>query len=160
MGANPESQKYKDQLSQLNHRILHLGEEAFVHKAQNEKNQVPVQLLTLKMDRAGHQVKEQEIHEKQLNTTEKQVDKVEMILKNMEMLLQEKVDEQKDQFENSVKSNLLLKELYVENAHLLKALQVTEEKQRGAEKNSLILEEKLRALNKLISKISPASLCV
>ncbi|XP_075420305.1 ninein-like protein isoform X3 [Tenrec ecaudatus] len=157
---NSQSQKYKDQLSQLNHRILHLGEEAFVHKAQNEKNQVPVQLLTLKMDRAGHQVKEQEIHEKQLNTTEKQVDKVEMILKNMEMLLQENVDEQKDQFENSVKSNLLLKELYVENAHLLKALQVTEEKQRGAEKNSLILEEKLRALNKLISKIAPASLCV
>ncbi|XP_075396092.1 uncharacterized protein LOC142435956 [Tenrec ecaudatus] len=37
---NSQSQKYKDQLSQPNHGILHLGEEAFVHKAQNEKNQV------------------------------------------------------------------------------------------------------------------------
>ncbi|XP_045139467.1 ninein-like protein [Echinops telfairi] len=154
------SQKYKDQLSQLNHRILQLGEEAFAHKTQNEKSQVPIHLLTLKMDQTGPQVKEQEIHEKQLNATEKQVDKVEIILKNVEMLLQEKVDELKDQFENSMKSSLLLKELYVENAHLMKALQVTEEKQRGAEKNNLILEEKLRALNKLISQISLASLRV
>lgn len=40
--------------------------------------------------------------------------------------------------------DLLLKELYVENAHLAKALQVTEEKQRGAEKKSRFLEEKVR----------------
>ena len=39
-------------------------------------------------------------------------------------------------FEKSTRSDLLLKELYVENAHLTKALQVTEEKQRGAEKKN------------------------
>lgn len=64
------------------------------------------------------------------------------------------------QFEKNTRSDLLLKELYVENAHLAKALQVTEEKQRGAEKKSRFLEEKVRALNKLLSKIATASLAV
>uniref|UniRef100_G3T9Y3 Ninein-like protein n=1 Tax=Loxodonta africana TaxID=9785 RepID=G3T9Y3_LOXAF len=111
-------------------------------------------------EKPEHESSQQEEHEKQLTATKEQVEEVELILKNVEMLLQEKVDELKDQFEKSTKSDLLLKELYVENAHLMKALQVTEEKQRGAEKNNLILEEKIRALNKLISKIAPASLSV
>ncbi|XP_015980015.2 ninein-like protein isoform X2 [Rousettus aegyptiacus] len=64
------------------------------------------------------------------------------------------------QFEKNTKADLLLKDLYVENAHLIKALQVTEEKQRRAEKKNRILEEKVRALNKLISKITSASLSV
>ncbi|XP_043740969.1 ninein-like protein isoform X3 [Cervus elaphus] len=96
---------------------------------------------------------ELEAHEKQLEATEEQVEEVEMTLKNMEVLLQEK-------FEKSTGSDLLLKELYVENAHLTKALQVTEEKQRGTEKKSRFLEGKVRTLSKLLSKIAEASLAV
>ncbi|XP_043740888.1 ninein-like protein isoform X4 [Cervus elaphus] len=102
----------------------------------------------------------QEAHEKHLKAREERVEEVEMILKNMEVLLQEKVGELKEQFEKSRRSDLLLKELYVENAHLTKALQVTEEKQRGAEKKSRFLEGKVRALSKLLSKIATASLAV
>uniref|UniRef100_A0A8C6BSD3 Ninein-like protein n=1 Tax=Monodon monoceros TaxID=40151 RepID=A0A8C6BSD3_MONMO len=101
-----------------------------------------------------------EAHEKQLKAAEERVEEVEMILKNVEALLQEKVRELKEQFEKNTRSDLLLKELYVENAHLTKALQVTEEKQRGAEKKSRFLEERVRALNKLLSKIASASLSV
>ncbi|XP_014395180.1 PREDICTED: ninein-like protein isoform X1 [Myotis brandtii] len=104
--------------------------------------------------------RQREEHKKQLKDTEEQVEEVEMILKNMEMLLQEKVGELGEQFEKNTKSDLLLKELYVENAHLMKALQVTEEKQRGAEKENRILEEKVRALNKLICRITSASFSV
>ncbi|CAM9142607.1 unnamed protein product [Rangifer tarandus platyrhynchus] len=46
------------------------------------------------------------------------------------------------QFEKNTQSDLLLKELFVENAHLTKALQVTEEKQRGAKKKIPILGRK------------------
>ncbi|KAF6284617.1 ninein like [Rhinolophus ferrumequinum] len=102
----------------------------------------------------------QEEHKKQLKDAEERVEEVEMILKNMEMLLQEKVGELGEQFEKNTKSDLLLKDLYVENAHLMKALQVTEEKQRGAERKNRILEEKVRALNRLISKVTSASLSV
>ncbi|XP_058893567.1 ninein-like protein [Kogia breviceps] len=106
------------------------------------------------------QEEEREAHEKQLKAAEERVEEVEMILKNVEALLQEKVCELKEQFEKNTRSDLLLKELYVENAHLTKALQVTEEKQRGAEKKSRFLEERVRALNKLLSRIASASLSV
>ncbi|XP_008592110.1 PREDICTED: ninein-like protein [Galeopterus variegatus] len=245
---NIQNQKYKDELSQLNHRVLQLGGEASTYQVQSEKNLATIQLLAQRLEGAGwrgpqqsdqiqkldgdlecmnqecqslrlsqselketleesqaqlhratlrlrlaqsqhsqevqylqermdqlvprHHVAElreeagrhleaqQEEYEKQLKGTEEQVEELEMILKNMEVLLQEKVDELKEQLEKNTKSDLLLKELFVENAHLMKALQVTEEKQRGAEKNSRILEEKVRALNKLISKIASASLSV
>uniref|UniRef100_F1SAS0 Ninein-like protein n=2 Tax=Sus scrofa TaxID=9823 RepID=F1SAS0_PIG len=103
---------------------------------------------------------QREAHEKQLKATEERVEEMEMILKNVEVLLQEKVGELKEQFEKNTRSDLLLKELYVENAQLTKALQVTEERQRGAEKKSRFLEEKVRALNKLLSKIASAALSV
>ncbi|XP_042086363.1 ninein-like protein isoform X5 [Ovis aries] len=250
-----QSQKCRDELSQLNHRVLQLGEEASTHQTQSEKDHITVQLLTHRLEEAvlreelqGNQIQKleleldrvtqdrqslrlaqsqlrealeesrdqlygatqrlqlarsqhaqqvrqlreemaqlvpagrvaelqrllegerrgarrlqeeaQEAHEKQLKAAEEQVEEVEMILKNMEVLLQEKVGELKEQFEKNTRSDLLLKELYVENAHLAKALQVTEEKQRGAEKKSRFLEEKVRALNKLLSKIATASLAV
>uniref|UniRef100_G1S0L0 Ninein-like protein n=1 Tax=Nomascus leucogenys TaxID=61853 RepID=G1S0L0_NOMLE len=239
---------YKDQLSQLNVRVLQLGQEASTHQAQNEEHRVTIQLLTesleevvrsrqqqsdqiqklrveleclnqehqslqlprseltqtleesqgqvqgahlrlrqaqaqhlqemgrlvprdrvaelqrllsLQGEQAGRRLDAQrEEHEKQLKATEERVEEAEMMLKNMEMLLQEKVDKLKEQFEKNTKSDLLLKELYVENAHLVRALQATEEKQRGAEKQSRVLEEKVRALNKLVSRIAPAALSV
>ncbi|XP_058142785.1 ninein-like protein isoform X6 [Dasypus novemcinctus] len=266
---NKQSQKYKDELSQLNHRVLQLGGEASAYQAQNEKNQVTIQLLTQSLEHASHKEEEQgkqikklevelermnqecqslrlleaqlqetlaekqdqlhgasmklslaesqhseevhqlqeqieqlvpqdhvnelqlllaeerqqvqqlrrkhsflakeaqerletqkEEHEKHLKATEERVEEVEMFLKNTEMLLQEKVNELKEQFEKNTKSHLLLKDLYVENAHLMKELQVTEEKQKSVEKKNLILEEKIRALNKLINKIASASLSV
>ncbi|PNI39612.1 NINL isoform 2 [Pan troglodytes] len=252
---NRQNQNYKDQLSQLNVRVLQLGQEASTHQAQNEEHRVTIQMLTqsleevvcsgqqqsdqiqklrveleclnqehqslqlpwseltqtleesqdqvqgahlrLRQAQAQHlqevrQLQEQmgrlvpqdrvaelqrllslqgeqarrcldaqrEEHEKQLKATEERVEEAEMILKNMEMLLQEKVDKLKEQFEKNTKSDLLLKELYVENAHLVRALQATEEKQRGAEKQSRLLEEKVRALNKLVSRIAPAALSV
>uniref|UniRef100_A0A4W2CFY5 EF-hand domain-containing protein n=1 Tax=Bos indicus x Bos taurus TaxID=30522 RepID=A0A4W2CFY5_BOBOX len=244
------SQKCRDELSQLNHRVLQLGEEASTHQTQSEKSPVTVQLLTHRLEEAelreelqGNQIQKLELEldrvtrdrqslrlaqsqlrealeesrdqlygatqrlqlaqsqhtqrvqqlreemaqlvpavrvaelqrllegerwgarrlqeeAQQLKATEERVEEVEMILKNMEVLLQEKVGELKEQFEKNTRSDLLLKELYVENAHLTKALQVTEEKQRGAEKKSRFLEEKVRALSKLLSKIATASLAV
>uniref|UniRef100_A0AAA9TH30 Ninein-like protein n=1 Tax=Bos taurus TaxID=9913 RepID=A0AAA9TH30_BOVIN len=231
------NQKCRDELSQLNHRVLQLGEEASTHQTQSEKSPVTVQLLTHRLEEAElreelqvnggrvlgshrttavpfprqlygatqrlqlaqsqhtqrvQQLREEmaqlvpavrvaelqrllegdgdqargpaggdgEAHERQLKATEERVEEVEMILKNMEVLLQEKVGELKEQFEKNSRSDLLLKELYVENAHLTKALQVTEEKQRGAEKKARFLEEKVRALSKLLSKIATASLAV
>uniref|UniRef100_A0A8C8W9G5 Ninein-like protein n=1 Tax=Panthera leo TaxID=9689 RepID=A0A8C8W9G5_PANLE len=240
-----KDQKCKDEVSQLNHKILQLGEEASVHQAQDEKNLINIQLLTQRLEEAGHQEElqseliqklelelehmnqecqslrlsqsqlretleesqnqlhganlrlrlaqsqhseevhqlqeqmqwlvpqdymaelqqlleeeRQEEHEKELKDTEERVEEVGRALKNVDMLLQEKVAELKEQFEKNTKSHLLLKDLYVENAHLTKALQVTEEKLRDAEKKNCILEEKVRALNRLISKIASASLSV
>lgn len=44
----------------------------------------------------------------------------------------------------------MLKDVYVENSQLMKALQVTEQRQKQAEKKNFLLEEKVGALNKLL----------
>ncbi|XP_029774577.1 ninein-like protein [Suricata suricatta] len=97
----------------------------------------------------GRQLETQwEEREKELKDTEEQVEKVGRVLKNVDILLQEKVAELKEQFEKNTKSYLLLKELYVENAHLTKVLQVTEEKLQDAEKKKRMLEEKILKMNR------------
>lgn len=54
------------------------------------------------------------------------------------------------QLEKNNKMNGMLKDLYVENSQLMKALQVTEQRQKQAEKKNLLLEEKVGALHKLL----------
>ncbi|OCT79776.1 hypothetical protein XELAEV_18026587mg [Xenopus laevis] len=103
---------------------------------------------------------QQEEHEKLLRRMEERLEEVEMDLKNVRLMLQEKVNQLKEQLEKNAKSGLLLKDLYVENAQLMKALQVTEQRQKSAEKKNYLLEEKISALNKVIGRIAPASLAV
>ncbi|ERE71468.1 ninein-like protein [Cricetulus griseus] len=120
-------------------------------------------LLSLEEEAGRRLNAQQEEYKQQLKAKEDQVEDAEARLRNVEWLLQEKVEELREQasrLEKNTRSDLLLKELYVENAHLMKAVQLTEEKQRGAERKNCILEEKVRALNKLISKMAPASLSV
>lgn len=46
----------------------------------------------------------------------------------------------------------------MENSQLMKALQVTEQRQKKAEKKSFLLEEKVNALNKLLRDVVHVSL--
>ncbi len=62
------------------------------------------------------------------------------------------------QLAKNSKSSVLLKDLYVENSQLMKALQVTEQRQKNAEKKNFLLEEKVNALNKLLREIVSVSL--
>ncbi|KAM9316775.1 ninein-like protein [Gastrophryne carolinensis] len=103
---------------------------------------------------------QKEEHERLLRRMEERMQEVEMKLKNVRVMLQEKVDLLREQLEKNTKSDILLKDLYVENAQLMKALQVTELRQKSAEKKNYLLEEKIAALNKVIKKIAPASLAV
>ncbi|XP_053535665.1 ninein-like protein [Ictalurus punctatus] len=89
---------------------------------------------------------------------QERMDDMEVKLKAVRLMLQEKVNQLKEQLSENVKSDLLIKDLYVENAELMKALQITEQRQKSAEKKSFLLEEKVTALNKLLHKIVPASL--
>ncbi|XP_073775744.1 ninein-like protein isoform X8 [Danio rerio] len=101
---------------------------------------------------------QQEQYEKLMASMQERMDEVEAKLKNTRVMLQEKVNQLKEQLAKNSKSDVLLKDLYVENSQLMKALQVTEQRQKSAEKKSFLLEEKVIALNKLLRKIAPASL--
>ncbi|KAK6293524.1 hypothetical protein J4Q44_G00358500 [Coregonus suidteri] len=101
---------------------------------------------------------QQEQYEKVMGNMEERMEEVETKLRSVRKMLQEKVNQLKEQLAKNAKSDIMLKDLYVENSQLMKALQVTEQRQKSAEKKNFLLEEKITALNKLLRKIAPASL--
>uniref|UniRef100_A0A672QUB7 Ninein-like protein n=1 Tax=Sinocyclocheilus grahami TaxID=75366 RepID=A0A672QUB7_SINGR len=126
---------------------------------QQRRSQDLEDLLRSQAKQAGVQMGlQQEQYEKLMASMQERMDEVEAKLKNTRVMLQEKVNQLKEQLAKNAKSDLLLKDLYVENSQLMKALQVTEQRQKSAEKKSFLLEEKVIALNKLLRKIAPASL--
>lgn len=62
------------------------------------------------------------------------------------------------QLAKNAKSSSLLKDLYEENAQLMTALQVTEQRQKNAEKKNFLLEGKVGALNKLLREVVQVAL--
>ncbi|XP_078261426.1 ninein-like protein isoform X2 [Rhinoraja longicauda] len=139
----------KKQLAQLQ---MTMAEEE--HRAQRLQEELGVQREEAK-DLLCAQQKE---YERLLKGMEERMEEVEQKLKSVRMMLEEKMNQLKEQFAKNAKSDLLLKDLYVENAQLMKALQITEQRQKGAEKKNYLLDEKIAALNSLLRKIAPASL--
>ncbi|XP_062979940.1 ninein-like protein isoform X1 [Elgaria multicarinata webbii] len=126
------------------------------------EEQEMVRQLQGKLNFQAHQMRWQlaihrEENENSHRLMEEKVGELEMNVKNAEILLQENTAHLKEQLEKNAKSNLLLKDLYVENAQLMKTLQVTEQRQKSTENRNLILEEKISSLNKLIREITLAS---
>uniref|UniRef100_A0A8C7D6A1 Ninein-like n=1 Tax=Oncorhynchus kisutch TaxID=8019 RepID=A0A8C7D6A1_ONCKI len=101
---------------------------------------------------------QQEQYEKVIVNMQEGMEGVETKLRSVRKMLQEKVNQLKEQLAKNAKSDIILKDLYVENSQLMKALQVTEQRQKSAEKKNFVLEEKITALNKLLRKIAPVSL--
>lgn len=50
----------------------------------------------------------------------------------------------------------MIQDLYVENAQLMKALEITEQRHKIAEKKNYLLEEKISSLNKIVRDLNPA----
>ncbi|TRY84265.1 hypothetical protein DNTS_025367 [Danionella cerebrum] len=130
------------QLSEMQRRMLEIQD---LQRSQAKQASVQMSL-------------QQEQYEKLMVSMQERMDEVEAKLKTSRAMLQEKVSQLKEQLGKNAKCDVLLKDLYVENSQLMKALQVTEQRQKSAEKKSFILEEKVVALNRLLRKIAPASL--
>lgn len=62
------------------------------------------------------------------------------------------------QLQKKGKAEVLISELYVENAQLLKALEITEQRQKITEKKNYLLEEKISSLNKIVCDLKPSPL--
>ncbi|XP_037359207.1 ninein isoform X1 [Talpa occidentalis] len=89
---------------------------------------------------------------------EERMIEVEQKLKLVKMLLQEKVNQLKEQLCKNTKTDAMVKDLYVENAQLLKALEMTEQRQKTAEKKNYLLEEKIASLSNIVRNLTPAPL--
>ncbi|XP_010766407.1 ninein-like protein [Notothenia coriiceps] len=100
----------------------------------------------------------QDQYEKAVLSLQQRTDQLETKLKAVRLVLQEKVSELREQLSKSSQLSAVLQDLYVENAQLMKALQVTEQRQKHAEKKNFQLEDKVSALTKLLRDIVPAAL--
>ncbi|XP_070771860.1 ninein-like protein [Enoplosus armatus] len=126
---------------------------------EQRRSQQLEETLRLQAQQSSSQISmKQDQYEKAMSALQQRMEELETKLKAVRMVLQEKVQQLKDQLAKNTKSSMLLKDLYVENSQLMKALQVTEQRQKNAEKKNFLLEEKVGALNKLLREIVPASL--
>uniref|UniRef100_A0A3Q1C6X3 EF-hand domain-containing protein n=2 Tax=Amphiprion ocellaris TaxID=80972 RepID=A0A3Q1C6X3_AMPOC len=101
---------------------------------------------------------QQDEREKKMKNMEERMREIELSLHNVKLLLKEKVAQLKDQLKKNGKADVLIKDLYVENAQLLQALEITEQRQKIAEKKNYLLEEKISSLNKIVRELNPAPL--
>uniref|UniRef100_A0A8D1SIS0 EF-hand domain-containing protein n=1 Tax=Sus scrofa TaxID=9823 RepID=A0A8D1SIS0_PIG len=132
----------------------------------SQMNSLERELETIHLENEGlkkKQVKldEQLMEENQehlVTVMEERMMEVEQKLKLVKRLLQEKVNQLKEQLCKNTKADAMVKDLYVENAQLLKALEMTEQRQKTAEKKNYLLEEKIASLSNIVRNLTPAPL--
>ncbi|XP_069394153.1 ninein-like protein isoform X2 [Paralichthys olivaceus] len=126
---------------------------------EQRRSQQLEETLKLQAQQSSSQISvKQDQYEKAVASLERRTEDLELKLKAVRSVLQEKVQELKEQMAKNAKSSVMLKDLYVENSQLMKVLQVTEQRQKKAEKNNFLLKEKVGALNRLLREIVPVSL--
>ncbi|NXS20591.1 NIN protein, partial [Mystacornis crossleyi] len=96
-------------------------------------------------------------HEQLLKMMEERMMDVEQKLRLVKRLLQDKVNQLKEQLSKNTKADVMVKDLYVENAQLLKALEATEQRQKSAERKNYLLEEKIANLNRIVKNLASPS---
>ncbi|XP_032882445.1 ninein [Amblyraja radiata] len=101
---------------------------------------------------------QQEAYEQLLKKMEERMHDVENKLRNIKLLLQDKVIQLKEQLSKNIKTDEMVKDLYIENAQLFKALEMSEQRQQTTEKKNYLLEENIAGLNKLLKDLTAPSL--
>ncbi|XP_054423556.1 ninein isoform X1 [Pteronotus mesoamericanus] len=135
----------REQFLQLQHQLLQ-AERVNQHRREEPEN------------RTSETNTPQENQEQLVTVMEERMIEVEQKLKLVKRLLQEKVNQLKEQLCKNTNTDATAKGLYVENAQLLKALEMTEQRQKTAEKKNYLLEEKIASLSNIVRNLTPAPL--
>ncbi|KAM6393759.1 ninein isoform 2-T3 [Pluvialis apricaria] len=134
----------KEQFLQLQHQLL---------QAERRSQRLQEELES----RPSETNMQQEGHEQLLKMMEERMMDVEQKLRLVKRLLQDKVNQLKEQLSKNTKADAMVKDLYVENAQLLKALEMTEQRQKTAERKNYLLEEKIANLNRIVKNLASPS---
>uniref|UniRef100_A0A8C8SIT7 Ninein n=1 Tax=Pelusios castaneus TaxID=367368 RepID=A0A8C8SIT7_9SAUR len=135
----------KEQFLQLQHQL---------HQSERKRQQLQEELE----NRPFETNVPQGSHAQLLKMMEERMMDVEQKLKLVKRLLQDKVNQLKEQLSKNTKADAMVKDLYVENTQLLKALEMTEQRQKTAEKKNYFLEEKIANLSKIVKNLASPSL--
>ncbi|XP_077416411.1 uncharacterized protein nin isoform X1 [Vanacampus margaritifer] len=91
----------------------------------------------------GHCSDANNTQEPRMERMEARMKEIESSLRNVKLLLREKVAQLKDQVHKNSRADTLIRNLYVENGQLLKALEVVQRRHRTAEKTKQPAEDTL-----------------
>ncbi|XP_030574598.1 ninein [Archocentrus centrarchus] len=148
-----ENEALKAQLARLTTQLLETFQAQFLGLLPPSPHRMP---------RGQHRGEDpdnmQDERERKMKSMEERMKEIELSLHNVKLLLKEKVAQLKDQLHKNGKADVLIKDLYVENTQLLKALEITEQRQKIAEKKNYLLEEKISSLNKIVRDLNPSHL--
>ncbi|KAM6073546.1 LOW QUALITY PROTEIN: ninein [Chlamydotis macqueenii] len=134
----------KEQFLQLQHQLLQAE-----RRSQRLQEELESRPSATNMQQGGH--------EQLLKMMEERMMDVEQKLRLVKRLLQDKVNQLKEQLSKNTKADAMVKDLYVENAQLLKALEMTEQRQKTAERKNYLLEEKIANLNRIVKNLASPS---
>ncbi|CAK6979811.1 ninein-like protein [Scomber scombrus] len=147
-----ETARAQDQVQQLQELQTRLQKE-------QRRSQQLEEALRLQAQQSCSQISiKQGQYEKAVAALQQRMDELEAKLKAVRVVLQEKVEQLKEQMVKNRKLSMQLQEVYVETGQLMKALQVTEQRQKHAEKKNFLLEEKMTALNNVLRDVVQAAL--
>ncbi|XP_058470511.1 ninein isoform X5 [Solea solea] len=148
-----ENEALKDQMAHLSSQLLESFQAHLVGLLPPSPHRIP---------RGQHRGEDpdnmQDERERKMKNMEERLREIELSLHNVKLLLKEKVAQLKDQLNKNGKADVLINDLYVENAQLLKALEITEQRHKIAEKKNYLLEEKISSLNKIVRDLNPSLL--
>ncbi|XP_029937992.1 ninein isoform X2 [Myripristis murdjan] len=148
-----ENEALKAQLARLSSQLIETFQAQLVGLLPPSPHRIP---------RGQHRADEpdnmQDERERKMRSMEERLKEIELSLHNVKLLLKEKVSQLRDQLHKNDKADVLIKDLYVENTQLLKALEITEQRQKIAEKKNYLLEEKISSLNKIVRDLNPSAL--
>ncbi|XP_056249982.1 ninein isoform X2 [Seriola aureovittata] len=100
----------------------------------------------------------QDERKRKMQNMEERMKEIELSLHNIKLLLREKVAQLNEQIRKNGRADVVIKDLYVERAQLLEALEVTDQRHKIAEKKNYLLEEKISSLNKIVRDLNPSAL--
>ncbi|XP_071354505.1 ninein isoform X4 [Trachinotus anak] len=100
----------------------------------------------------------QDERERKMKIMEERMREIETSLHNIKLLLREKVSQLNEQIRKNGRADVVIKDLYVERAQLLEALEITEQRHKIAEKKNYLLEEKISSLNKIVRDLNPSTI--
>ncbi|XP_024917616.1 ninein isoform X2 [Cynoglossus semilaevis] len=148
-----ENDALRDQLARMSTQLLESFQAHFLGLLPPSPHRLP------RGQNRGEEVDhQQDERERKMKNMEERMREVELSLHNVKLLLKEKVVQLKEQLNKNGKADVLIKDLYVENTQLLKALEITEQRQKLTEKKNYLLEEKICSLNKIVRDLNPTQL--
>ncbi|KAM7025421.1 ninein isoform 1-T1 [Acridotheres tristis] len=170
--TSSENEGLRKKQVKLDDQLMEMLQSGGMHNQSSQQGCATVpreQFLLLQADRRSQHLQgelqsrpsatnmQQEGHEQLLKMMEERMMDVEQKLRLVKRLLQDKVNQLKEQLSKNTKADVMVKDLYVENAQLLKALEVTEQRQKTAERKNYLLEEKIANLNRIVKNLASPS---